>query len=363
MTTELMGANQSPIHPAHAPFSVPGMQPFPDKLYVITCINNPGRYLTRWRHYREFEKHIADAGAVLYTVEAAFGGREFEITQRGKPGNIQIRGGDLTEIWLKENLMNIGLHHLPPEAKYVAFIDADITFARPDWAQETLHMLQHYSVVQMYTDIVYLSHEGRTLNQINSFMDAWLNHKELRTVNGMATRETFKTPGQQKEHKHQQYPYAGMKGGFGQPGAAWAWRREALDVVGGLIDISILGSGDYQMAAALIGHLGISVAKSYSDGYQKVLYAWQDRTERHIRRNVGCVNGTILHSWHGPMKSRGYDWRWKILSQFAYDPASDLTRDSQGLLRLHDDGSERFINLRDSLRSYFRQRSEDAVPG
>ena len=42
------------IHAAHAPYSVVGMKPFPDKLYVITPINNPERYLSRWRLFRAF---------------------------------------------------------------------------------------------------------------------------------------------------------------------------------------------------------------------------------------------------------------------------------------------------------------------
>ena len=59
-----------------------------------------------------------------------------------------------------------------------------------------------------------------------------------------------------------------------------------MDLVGGLIDISILGSADYQMATALIGHMGLSVSQDYSKGYRDTLFAWQDRAERHIRRVV-----------------------------------------------------------------------------
>ena len=344
------------MHPAHSPHSVPGIKPFNDVLYVVTAISNPSRYLSRYRHYREFEKHIHDSGAILYTAEAALGDREFEVTSDSNPHHIQVRGGELSTLWLKENLLNIGTSRLPPEARYVAFVDADVAFARSNWAQETLHALQHHAVVQMYSTVVYLDHDGPQINSVGSFMDAWLTGRELRTVNGMATCETVRMPNMRKSC----YP-TGLKGGFGQPGAAWAFRREALDAIGGLIDISILGSGDYQMASALIGHLGISVAKDYSPGYKKCLYAWQDRTERHIRRNVGMVPGTIMHFWHGAMKNRGYNSRWKILTKFRYDPHSDLTRDSQGLLRLHDDGSTRFINLRDSLAAYFTSRNEDQL--
>lgn len=178
------------MHPAHSPHSVPGIKPFNDVLYVVTAISNPSRYLSRYRHYREFEKHIHDSGAILYTAEAALGDREFEVTSDSNPHHIQVRGGELSTLWLKENLLNIGTSRLPPEARYVAFVDADVAFARSNWAQETLHALQHHAVVQMYSTVVYLDHDGPQINSVGSFMDAWLTGRELRTVNGMATCET-----------------------------------------------------------------------------------------------------------------------------------------------------------------------------
>jgi len=136
-------------HPAHAPYSVPAILAFDDKLYVIAVVSNPVRYHSRYRLYRAFEKHVADAGAILLTVEMAFGGRPFEVTQAGNPLHVQLRSD--FELWHKENLINIGISRLPVEAQYIAWIDADVTFARPDWAQETIQQLQHYAVVQMFS--------------------------------------------------------------------------------------------------------------------------------------------------------------------------------------------------------------------
>lgn len=63
--------------------------------------------------------------------------------------NLQLRTSH--EIWLKENSLNLGFARLPPDWKYAAWIDADVTFARPDWACETVHQLQHNPVVQMWS--------------------------------------------------------------------------------------------------------------------------------------------------------------------------------------------------------------------
>ena len=53
----------------------------PDKvespLYVLTSIYNPVRFRTRWKLYENFAKMIKQAGAILYTVEIAYGERKF----------------------------------------------------------------------------------------------------------------------------------------------------------------------------------------------------------------------------------------------------------------------------------------------
>jgi hypothetical protein len=42
---------------------------------------------------------------------------------------------------------------------------------------------------------------------------------------------------------------------------------------------------------------------------------------------------------------------------------TDIKRDTQGLWQLQDDGTERFISLRDGLRKYARLRNEDSNIG
>ena len=110
---------------------------FPDRLYVVTAVSNPARYASRYRLYRAFEKHIKDCGAILTTVEMAYGDRPFEVTKPDEARHVQVRGRQ--ELWYKENLLNIGIARLPACAKYIAIVDADLVFTRPDWAQETLH--------------------------------------------------------------------------------------------------------------------------------------------------------------------------------------------------------------------------------
>src|SRR5690348_9014170 len=93
--------------------------PIRDPLYVIVPLFNPVRYKSRWKHWRRFVKYATDSGATVIVVECAFGDRLHACeTGPNLPCKVvKVRGRD--ELWVKENLINIGLHHLPAEAKYV----------------------------------------------------------------------------------------------------------------------------------------------------------------------------------------------------------------------------------------------------
>ena len=148
------------VHPSQRQHHV---TPITAQLFVVTVITNPMRYYIRYKLYQAFEKMVEDAGGILYTIELATRDRHFEVTQAENPRNIQLRSPSI--LWHKENLANIAVRHLPAEAEYVAFVDADIQFARPDWVQETLHQLQIYRVVQMWTHSIDLGPEFQPIAQ------------------------------------------------------------------------------------------------------------------------------------------------------------------------------------------------------
>ncbi len=296
------------------------------KLYVVTPIINPCRYKSRYNLYHDFAKMVNDSGAELFTVEAAFGNRPFEVTDVGNPNHLQLRTE--TELWHKENMLNLAIAQLPRDWEYVAWVDADVSFARPDWVQETIHQLQHFDVVQMFSNAQDLTPSHETMNKHVGFMYSyWHNLKCTKDYNNW------------------------------HPGFAWAARRSAINHLGGLIDFSILGAGDRHMAFGLVGKMQQAIHGSLQLGYAKELMMWQERAERHIRRNVGYVPGTLLHHWHGKKRDRGYRDRWEILIGNKFDPDLDLKRDWQGLYQLTD----RSIELRDDLRRYFKSRNEDSI--
>jgi hypothetical protein len=324
------GGGPLPIKPVNAP------------LYVVTCISDPKRYRSRYHLYRRFEKYIADSGAILYTIELAFQDREFEITHAGNPRHIQVRS--TSELWHKENLLNLLIQRLPPDWKYVAWIDADIEFVRPDWVYETVHLLQHYDIIQMFSQAADLDPDFQLLNGIREgIINAWEQSQR----------------GPISMHS----PYGGY-GGYGagtkHPGYAWAARRSALDLLGGLIDWAVVGSADWHMAAALVGQVHVSLSPSLFSAcpvYVQWCLDWQDRAIKHLRYNVGCMDGLIMHYWHGKKTDRKYSNRWHILVENEFDPLVDLKRDWQGVWQLTDHNTR----LRDDIRAYLESRNEDSI--
>ncbi|MGC2648232.1 MAG: hypothetical protein WA261_18255, partial [Candidatus Sulfotelmatobacter sp.] len=156
-------------HPSQAR---PGIHVFPDKLHVVTMLENPLRWRSRYWNYWMFERECAAAGAILYTAEVAFGGRQFEVTKAENPRHLQLRTNH--EIWHKENALNLLIQRLPAEAKYVAWIDADVKFSRPDWAQETLQLLQHYDVLQMFSHAQDVGPNYEPLTTTPGFLYKWM---------------------------------------------------------------------------------------------------------------------------------------------------------------------------------------------
>jgi hypothetical protein len=333
-----------------------------DKLYAISPLFNPQGYRTRWKRYKDFAKHIIDSGAHLVTIEAAFAERENVIKEEISENHTVITVRTNGEIWLKENLMNRAAQEIAAEGKYLAFIDGDMHFARPDWVGETLRQLQHHPVVQMFSEVCYLGPDSQIINSRLSFAERWMRGYTF-NVNGK--KHCNKVFHHKRGHHHGKNCHSSYHdpktGEWGPPGGAWAFRRHELELAGGLIDFCILGSGDWYMAAGMAGFAEDAIPKAYSEDLRRMILLWEKRALIAFRKNIGVVPGTIFHNWHGKMKDRRYSEREAILKELEYSPISDLRRNLHGIVQLFDDGSERMRLLRDQARSYMDGRNEDST--
>jgi len=163
----------------------------------------------------------------------------------------------------------------------------------------------------------------------------------------VSKRQAARMPWWKRDGGPHEYPHTGY---------AWAARRSAIDGVGGLFDLAAMGAGDYHMALALVGYASHSIPGNVSASYKKHLLSWEERALNHVNYNMGYLQGTIEHSFHGAKGNRRYIDRWQIILEHEFDPDVDIIRNAHGVFELCCTKPK----LRHDLDVYFRQRNEDA---
>ena len=299
-------------------------------LHVVAVISNPARYNSRYRLARDFIDRMENTANVqLHLVEAAHGDHHHEVTHHGQSNHLQLRID--THAWVKENMINLGVRHLLPLGwRYLSWLDADIEFRDPNWAQETMHQLQHFAVVQPWSHCADLNFNGGISSLHTSF--GCTDSKGTRTTQG---------PGG--------YTY-------GHTGFGWACTRDFWEQVEGLPDHCILGSGDHHLALGCVGECERTIHTQMLPSYRRKLLEWQSRAVRATLGEVGFVEGRIEHYYHGNKKQRYYKERWQILVDHKFDPDVDLMRDAQGVIKIVGKPQ-----LEAAMRKYHRSRSEDSI--
>lgn len=320
------------------------------RLNVITCVFNPYRFKSRYTLYNQFADYVKQFNINLITVEIAFGDRDHMVTNANNPNHVQLRTH--TELWHKERALNIGVHRLTqliPNWEYVAWMDCDIQFARTDWPEETVDLLQHYAVLQMFGRSQSLNPEHETGFIGNSIMKIY------------ARDGTIKRAGDSPLYfpANPNNPNVNM-GWKGHPGLAWAYRRSELESVGGWLDICIAGSADLHMTACYTGDYAIGLSSNSSKEYQQRIYMYGELCHNYIRQNVGYMPGLVTHYWHGKHVKRGYDLRWLLIDKYQFNPNTDLMLDFNGLYKWND-LYPHVLKLRYDTRRTLAERNEDSI--
>lgn len=304
------------------------------ELWAVTTFFNPAGYQTKRDNYARFRAGLAAAGVPLLTVELAFGDASFEVTDADQL--VQLRGGDV--LWQKERLVNIGVGHLPADCDRVMWIDADVLFARADWADETRHLLRDYEVVQPF------SHCVRLPRGVESCEPATLpfGSGENQLFYGIAWG--LRAKGRASLGSYAQH---------GHTGFAWAARRELLESHG-LYELNLLGNGDTDIAHAMFGNDDYWGLAKLGPEARAHLARWAGPFAASVGGSVAHVDGVVTHLWHGDTALRQYDRKLDVLHQL--DPERHIVRTADGLLALSADAPEA---VRIWTRDYFSTRRED----
>lgn len=321
------------------------------QLHVVSCIYNPLRWSTRIAHARTWVQHMLDTGIEKLTlIECALGERNHELSDLASDPRVEhiaVRANSLA--WNKECLVNLAIHRSKFRTPYIAWIDADVIFTKKDWALETVHALQLYDVVQPWSSALDLGPDGEPMmikgvHVQTAFARVW---QELGDIKPFSPGKEAAVAAAYEAAPGMAYPH---------PGYAWAIRRDTLNAIGGLVDVSGLGAGDHQMAMSFVGKIDNAIHGQTHGNYQQAIRAWGENAYRRVGGNLGYVTGKVEHLFHGAKSKRKYHERWSVLVDHAFDPVTDIRRNLDGVVELVGNKPA----MRHAFDLYFRQRDEDA---
>ncbi len=301
-------------------------------LYLLTSIFNPSNYQSRPKLYNEFAKRMDRTdGVELYTAEVAIGNQPFQVTERHNRRHCQFRSNDV--LWFKENLLNLAVKKLPSDWKYCAWIDSDLTFARPDWPEATVEMLDKHKIGQSFSHCSTLDRD----------------HVSFATHKGFCFQR----------YKHKNDPSLVPEKNYNSwhCGYTFAFTREAYEYIGGFLDFAILGSADFHMSRCFFGKSREALRSPITEDYEQKIIEWGKNAEE-VGKDVGYVSGTCLHAHHGSVSNRNYQNRVNILIRNNYCPSKDISYDECGLIKLNRDLDD---PIRKDIMEYFNSRNEDGV--
>jgi len=305
----------------------------PGDVCVIVPLFNVGRNEEKLRNFTRCRSVFQSSEIPLVIVECAFGDDPWVLDPSDEV--LQLRTS--AALWQKERLINRGLVRVPDQCSKVAWIDADVLFANPDWAVRASKLLDDLAVVQLADHFVRLPRGCQAYGGVG---EIW---------------ESFGSV-------YVEHPNAMLFGDFGvhgHTGFAWAARRSVLDQVG-LYDACIAGGGDHVMAHAFCGDWEspclTSMMGQNSPWYASAV-AWAAKVYPLVKARVGVVSGAALHLWHGDIASRRHVLRYESLRHARFDPDRDLEPDESGCWRW----ASRKPLLHDALEDYLAERRSEAV--
>ena len=303
--------------------------------WAITSYFNPVRYKRRLSNYKIFRKNL---NLPLVAVELAYSD-EFELQEGDADILLRLRGGAV--LWQKERLLNLALQALPKSCRKVAWIDCDIIFRAPDWAESAHRLLDRVPMAQLFTQVHYPPADW---NPACSAVEVGFSRPSAAHVlsSGVPAADCL---------AHSLNHHVGTAA----IGFAWAARREFLDQHG-FYDACIVGGGDSAMIYGVHGCFGALMDRHYMNEPQRQRYlAWAELLCGEFKAEIAFIDGDIFHLWHGDVRDRATRPRHEGLRRFGFDPFRDIAIQENGCWWWNTDKAD----MHEYVRRYFHARRED----
>jgi len=283
-------------------------------LAVVCCHFNPAGYQESRRNLLRFYRQLSSMKIPIFVGELAYDDENFFLPE--DVCSIRYRTTSSNILWHKENLLNLIVKSVPRTYDKIAWIDPDIWFMNARWFGMAEKALDERPIIQLFHEVAWTDRSGLLRRKVNSCISR----------------------GESSLENH--------------PGFAWAARRQLWDEAGGLCEFAIIGGADVLLTAACLKEQLPSFF--HYPNWER----WLQPSAEWIHENggVGCIEGLIVHEWHGELKNRDYINRYKLLAGVNIDGL--LERRPDGLLNYSATASK---EVKTGIRDYFKGRQEDGV--
>ena len=267
----------------------------------------------------------------IIIVECVLEGKQFKVTQASNPCHVQLKTKSIMH--LKENLINIGVSKLPPDWKYVAWIDSGTELLNPQWNQDAIKVLRKQNIVQLFDEYVVVDGKGKVLNEKAGFVKRNVvrtlrRPSDTKLIATMAGENSTRSNGGLKSFVDLAL-CKGIGDNEGQPGVAWATTHKTWELLDGLLEAAIGGGGEIYMAYSLIGQLKRCGLPILSAKYKQKILEWDSRAAVIVQSYVGFVKGVARKNKDDEETDESIINGEKILNENSFDPYKDLKRNLQ----------------------------------
>ena len=229
--------------------------------------NNFIRFLQQFNYY--FDKMIV--GIVDY------GDIDFEIPCE----SIIINGDPNNKLWSKEIIINKIINKI--DTDYLIWIDGDLIYENLDWLNNIENVVGENDFIQLFENINYLGDNDEILESYKSIISKGESDIDKLLVKGY------------------------------KPGGSWLGKVSILKDKK-LFEKMYVGGGDTILVYGLFGVNNGFVLNQIGKGSKKIqddATEWINKFEQY---KVGYLNETVNHLYHGDLKDRNYNDRYKKLS-------------------------------------------------
>ncbi len=269
---------------------------------VISCFYNPQKNEYRQKAFDVFYQSIAHLN---YRILECVIGDDAPQLSHYKDKNINlVRAEEL--LWHKETLLNKIIAELPPNYKYVFWLDADIVFDNDEWLIDGVAALQNCNIIQPFEYAVHLNQNEKK----PSFDYKMMQKKPLPEMLAYKMWRSFCSNANTPRFHSENYNE------HGHVGFAWAARREILEKLP-LYEKALIGGADHIMAHGAANQpFHACIAKTFTDDLETV-QQYMKYLGKLVNGQIGFCKGTLFHIWHGDIEKRQYFQRVKDFTPMA----------------------------------------------